>query len=496
MGRKCRSIARRKPYHTTWAWLFLAWMFLYIDRSITGPVVAWMIGSDLPMVSGSSMPHTLGGLIGGMFFAGYMLTQYPAGYLGDRYGRRSMVFLSTLLAAVATLLTGMARSLHAFVAARVLTGLVEGAYYSNDRALIASTTPAEKKGMAMGVIFSGLAVGLTIATLLTPHILGWASGWMGQEAWTLPFLLFSVPTFLVALGLWRHVRPAEGERQRVGPAAVRLLAYSAVLLAILMAVYTVAQDSGLAELVQVGAVALTALALVAVIYSRMGRRTAVLRDRDLLIMYLSAVPILYALWFFGFWALLVVSESASIGLDGAALYAAFFGLANGLGLSPGRLHHRPGGGAGMEQEAFVRRPVSRGRPPGMRPRNLPWHGRERLCRHRPADLRHRAAVLGHADGAYGPDVRPCTSRADGAGLRDVEPGGRVRRPAVAGRGRLPPRPDRFMDLVRDGDRRPAGGQRGPGAPGAPMTAAMQWHFYSDQLCQKLYILPDDIFAVR
>ncbi len=331
MGRKCRSIARRKPYHTTWAWLFLAWMFLYIDRSITGPVVAWMIGSDLPMVSGSSMPHTLGGLIGGMFFAGYMLTQYPAGYLGDRYGRRSMVFLSTLLAAVATLLTGMARSLHAFVAARVLTGLVEGAYYSNDRALIASTTPAEKKGMAMGVIFSGLAVGLTIATLLTPHILGWASGWMGQEAWTLPFLLFSVPTFLVALGLWRHVRPAEGERQRVGPAAVSLLAYSAVLLAILMAVYTVAQDSGLAELVQVGAVALTALALVAVIYSRMGRRTAVLRDRDLLIMYLSAVPILYALWFFGFWALLVVSESASIGLDGAALYAAFFGLANGLG---------------------------------------------------------------------------------------------------------------------------------------------------------------------
>lgn len=332
MGRRRERVARWKPYHTTWAWLFIAWMFLYIDRSITGPVVAWMIGSDIPMVSGSSMPHALGGLIGGMFFAGYMLTQYPAGYLGDRYGRKSMVFLSTLLAAVATFLTGMARSFHTFVAARVLTGLVEGAYYSNDRALIASTTPAEKKGMAMGVIFSGLAVGLTIATLLTPHILGWASEWMGQEAWTLPFFLFSAPTLLVALGVWRHVRPATGERQRVGPAAVRLVAYSAVLLAILMAVFIALQDSGVAELVQVGAVALTALALIAVIYHRMGRRSAaVLRDRDLVLMYLSAVPILYALWFFGFWALLVVSESASIGLDGAALYAAFFGVANGLG---------------------------------------------------------------------------------------------------------------------------------------------------------------------
>lgn len=335
MGR--RRDSRWRPYHTTWAWLFLAWTFLYIDRSITGPVVAWMIGAEVPMVAHSAMPHALGGLIGGMFFAGYMLTQFPAGYLGDRYGRRSMVVLSTLLAAAATLLTGMARSLHTFVAARVLTGLVEGAYYSNDRSFIVSTTPAEKKGLAMGIVFTGLAVGLTVATLLTPHLLEGASGWMGEEAWTLPFLLFSLPTLLVAVGLWRHLRPAR-EAERFGGAAVRLMAYCAVLLVVLMAVYAAVDGHGLPELVQVGAVAVTALALVGAIYLLLGRRSAaVLRDRDLVLMYLSAVPILYTLWFFGFWALLVVSESASIGLDGAALYAAFFGLANGLGYPLGGL---------------------------------------------------------------------------------------------------------------------------------------------------------------
>jgi len=336
MGRQRDARARWRPYHTTWTWLFLAWTFLYIDRSITGPVVAWMIGEELPMVAHAAMPHALGGLIGGMFFAGYMLTQFPAGYLGDRYGRRSMVVLSTLLAGATTLLTGMARSLYAFVAARVLTGLVEGAYYSNDRALIASTTPAEKKGLAMGIVFSGLAVGLTAATLLTPHLLEWA-GWMGEEAWTLPFLLFSLPTLGVAVGLWRHLRPAGGA-ERLGRAAVRLLAYCAVLLVVLMAVFAAVDGFGLSELVQVGAVAVTALALVGAIYLLLGRRNAaVLRDRDLVLMYLSAVPILYTLWFFGFWALLVVSESASIGLDGAALYAAFFGLANGLGYPLGGL---------------------------------------------------------------------------------------------------------------------------------------------------------------
>jgi len=62
-----------------------------------------------------------------MFFAGYMLTQFPAGYLGDRHGRKAMVVISTLWAGVATLVSALTRSLNSFVAARVLTGLGEGA---------------------------------------------------------------------------------------------------------------------------------------------------------------------------------------------------------------------------------------------------------------------------------------------------------------------------------------------------------------------------------
>lgn len=330
MGRK--DGRRWKPYHTTWSWLFLAWMMLYIDRSVTGPVVAWMIENRIDIIGETSMPHALGGLIGGMFFAGYMLTQFPAGYLGDRYGRKAMLVLSTLLASVATLLTALTRTLNTFVAARIFTGLVEGAYYSNDRALIAAVTPERKKGLAMGVIFSGLAIGLTVATLTTPYLLDWAAPWLGQEAWTFPFLLFSVPTALVAFGVWRFVKPPAGERQRMGAAGLRLLLYSAAFLGVLITVFIGVEGSGLSELFQVAAVAVTAAALVALIYLLLGRKSAaVLRDRNLLLMYVSAVPILYALWFFGFWALLVVSESASIGLDGAALYAAFFGAANGLG---------------------------------------------------------------------------------------------------------------------------------------------------------------------
>jgi MFS transporter, ACS family, D-galactonate transporter len=51
--------------------------------ALTGPVVTWMIGNHVSFLADASKPYALGGLIGGLFFAGYMLTQWPGGYLGS-----------------------------------------------------------------------------------------------------------------------------------------------------------------------------------------------------------------------------------------------------------------------------------------------------------------------------------------------------------------------------------------------------------------------------
>jgi MFS family permease len=322
-----------KPYHTAWVWLFLAWMFLYIDRSITGPVVAWMIDNNVAFMVDAPMPHALGGIIGGMFFAGYMLTQFPAGYLGDRFGRKTMVVISTVWAGVATFISALTRSLNGFVAARVFTGLGEGAYYSNDRALVSEVTPKEKKGFGMGVVFVGLSAGLTIATIATPFILDLAAdAWGNETAWFVPFLLFSIPTVLVAMGVMRFVRPPGERKQRFLPALTRLLIFSGIFMAIIMATFTLTLDQGWGPMEQALAVVFVALVLVAVIYRLLGQKSAaVLKDGNLILMYVSAVPILYTLWFFGFWSLLVVSEASDIGLSGAAVYAGLFGVANAIG---------------------------------------------------------------------------------------------------------------------------------------------------------------------
>ena len=318
-----------KPYHTAWVWLFLAWMFLYIDRSITGPVVAWMINNNVAFMVDAPMPHALGGIIGSMFFAGYMLTQFPAGYLGDRFGRKTMVVISTAWAGVATFISALARSLNVFVAARVLTGLGEGAYYSNDRALVSEITPKEKKGLGMGIVFVGLSAGLTIATIATPYILDLAASvWGNETAWFVPFLLFSLPTVLVAMGVMKFVRPPGKKKQEFLPALARLL----IFLAVIMTTFTLTLGQGWGSIEQALAVVLVALVVVAVIYRLLGQKSAaVLKDGNLIMMYISAVPILYTLWFFGFWSLLVVSEASDIGLSGAAIYAGLFGVANAIG---------------------------------------------------------------------------------------------------------------------------------------------------------------------
>ena len=322
-----------KRYHTLWVYLFLAWMFCYIDRSITGPVVTWMIRNRVSFLSDTPMPYAIGGIIGSMFFAGYMLTQFPAGYLGDKYGSKVMLVISTAWAGIFTGMTALSNSLTVFVSTRVATGLGEGAYYSNDRALVASETPINKRSMGMGIVFVGLGAGLTIATVLTPYILDASAEGLGKEsAWMVPFLLFSGPTLLVSYLLYRFKGKEQIVKGAYRRASLGLGKTSALFFVSIMTVYVLTFQLGLDSVLQALAVASLAIVLLTIIIKGSGKAiNSLVLDRDLLLMYVSAIPILYTLWFFGFWATMVVSEAANLGISGAALYAGFFGLANIIG---------------------------------------------------------------------------------------------------------------------------------------------------------------------
>lgn len=327
---------RWKKYHTLWVWLLLGWIVSAADRTITGPVVTWMIENKISFLGVTNQPHTLGGLVGSLFFAGYMLTQFPGGYLGDKFGHRTIIVISVLWAGVATVVSGLVTGLVGFIALRVITGLGEGAYYSNDRTLIAEMTPFEKRSFGMGVVITGLSIGITLALLLSPYLIQLGTSMLPEkEGWRMPFFVLGVVTLLVGIGLsfyFRSQRPKLPYRSAI----LELIKYSVVFFVAIMVVYFLSEYLGLPDYGVAVIELILAFLLIGFAFGKKGKEIApVLYNRNLVLLYVAAISILWNLWFFGFWSVSIISNAAETSFLKAALTAAFNAGAGILGFPAG-----------------------------------------------------------------------------------------------------------------------------------------------------------------
>jgi MFS transporter, ACS family, D-galactonate transporter len=313
-------------YTTLWMILLLGWVLSYADRTLTGPVIAWMIETKSGFIGDAANPATLGGLVGSMFFAGYMLTQYPGGRLGDRYGHREMIVVSLVWAGVMTIVSGIWAGLIAFVAARVLTGLGEGVFYSNDRSLIMRHTPVARRTLGLGVVIAGLSIGLTLGIVLTPLLIKGGGGLgMGLGAWRLPFWVFGTGSLVVAVIAWSYFRSRLGGAMRLGAPFGRLALFSVPTFVAIVAIFLLANALHWQEWTTAVAVGILALIYIAVIARGVAREgnARTLFSRDNLLLYIGFIAVLWNLWFFSFWSVQIVKEAAHSSLIAAGLTAAF-----------------------------------------------------------------------------------------------------------------------------------------------------------------------------
>src|SRR3954447_19030363 len=323
-------------YRTLWVFLLLGWTVSAADRALTGPVVTWMIDNNVAFLANADKPYALGGLIGGLFFAGYMLTQFPGGYLGDKYGHRTLIVVSLVWAGIATILSGVITGLVAFIAARVITGLGEGAFYSNDRSLIAEKTPPEKRSFGMGFVITGLALGITIATVFAPDMIKLGGEvFAAAQAWRMPFLILGAATLVVGLACFAYFR-REYRGLPYGRAALHLMGFSALCMTSIMTVYFVGDSAGLSDLWIAILEVCLALVLVGIVFTRRNTDVgAVLRSRDLVLINLAFIAVLWNLWFFGFWSVSIVADAAGSSFGRSAMIAAFNAGAGILGFPVG-----------------------------------------------------------------------------------------------------------------------------------------------------------------
>ncbi len=119
------------------------------------------------------------------------------GRLADLYGRKIILMRACLGMAVCMSLIGLAQNIWQLVALRLLAGLL-GGYASGAVVLVATQTPKEKAGWALGMLSTGTMAG----TLLGPLIGGTLPGLIGlQETFFLAggaiFVAFLATCFLI-----------------------------------------------------------------------------------------------------------------------------------------------------------------------------------------------------------------------------------------------------------------------------------------------------------
>jgi AAHS family 4-hydroxybenzoate transporter-like MFS transporter len=109
---------------------------------------------------------------------GVAIGGFAGGYLGDRFGRRTLIIFSLLLFGLATLLSALAEGIAVFAAARFVAGLGLGAATPNSAALMAEMLPRKWRNQIITIAYALSTIGTTFAGILARQMLPtW--GWRG-----------------------------------------------------------------------------------------------------------------------------------------------------------------------------------------------------------------------------------------------------------------------------------------------------------------------------
>ena len=181
--------------------LTVGWALIYADRTCLYPLLA-VIAAQLDLSAVQL------GTLTSVYFLLYVLMQIPAGMLGDTYGLRTVLVTMFGLAAVGLLGLGVLGTSYGwllFFAA--LHGLGAGAYYPTAYGTLLQVVSPERRGVSSAVIGAGMAVGLLLGLAVSGPLYEMLGSYRA------PFIILSIPTFVMAAVLWRALPNVTGGAQ-------------------------------------------------------------------------------------------------------------------------------------------------------------------------------------------------------------------------------------------------------------------------------------------
>jgi len=185
-------------------------------RALTAAFLGWMLdGMDVMLFAFAltTLQHEFGlspAALGGVASVTLLTSAVggiAAGALADRFGRARVLVWSILVYSLATAGTATASGVASLVFWRAPVGFGLGAEWSAGSVLVAETWPAKQRGVAIGFVQSGWAIGYLAAAGLSALILP-------HHGWRVLFLAGVLPA-LLTVWIRRRVEEPEIWRRRV-----------------------------------------------------------------------------------------------------------------------------------------------------------------------------------------------------------------------------------------------------------------------------------------
>ncbi|MFG1695919.1 MDR family MFS transporter [Nonomuraea sp. NPDC049309] len=143
------------------------------------------------------LPVAAAGLVMGVFGAGSLLSQFLAGVLTDRVGRRATLAGGMVATSVFMLALGYSTALPAILVSMFFLGLVTDIYRPASNALVADLVSPEERPRAYGLLFWGINLGYSVGVT--------AGGWLAQLGFLWLFWIDAVSCLVFAALVWRAV---------------------------------------------------------------------------------------------------------------------------------------------------------------------------------------------------------------------------------------------------------------------------------------------------
>jgi MFS family permease len=131
--------------------------------------------------------------------------------IGDRYGRRPVIAICTILSGVFSWFTSFTHSVGQMIAVRGFLGFFEGGPYPLSMGTISEEAPPHRRAMNAGLVTgSFMLIGICIGS----QVAGWLVGKFGS--WRPVFYVVSLPAILIGVLLWfvMHEPPSVAEAIR------------------------------------------------------------------------------------------------------------------------------------------------------------------------------------------------------------------------------------------------------------------------------------------